>query len=153
MKSTAALRRRQLDQVLIKYKDMPEIPLGYIREIRNALGMSSYQLAARLGVSQASAMEMEVNEQSGAISLKTLRRAAQALGCKVVYSLVPETSLQHSMLERARELAISDAGNVFRSMGLEQQSTTTAEQEELIGELTQEWLLKIRELWKEHDGV
>ena len=151
IKATSALRRRQLDKILNKYKDMPEFPHGYIREIRDALGMSSYQFAEWLGVSQPTALEMEQSEKSGAISLKNLRRAAEALGCKLVYALVPETSLQQSVLDRARSLAVADSEVVFRSMGLEQQSTNSAEQDELINELAQEWLLKPRELWKHHE--
>src|SRR5580658_7724642 len=150
-KTTAALRRRQLDKILSKYKDIPEFPRGYIREIRDALGMSSYQFAAWLGVSQASALEMEQSEKSGAIPLKNLRRAAEVLGCKFVYALVPETSLQQKVLDRARSLAIADSESVVRSMGLEQQSTNSAEQEELINELAQEWLSKSRELWRQHE--
>ena len=150
-KATAALRRRQLDKILSKYKDIPEFPHGYIREIRDALGMSSYQFAAWLGVSQAAALEMEQSEKGGAISLKNLRRAAEVLGCELVYALVPETSLQQKVLDRARSLAIADSESVVRSMGLEQQSTDRTEQEELINELAQEWLLKPRELWRQHE--
>ena len=151
IKTTTALRRRQIDKILNKYKDVPEFPHGYIREIRDALGMSSYQFAELLGIDQSTVMKMEQREQSGAISLKNLRRAAEALGCKLVYALVPETSLQQKVLDRARSLAIADSESVFRSMGLEQQSTNSAEQSELINELTQEWLLKPRELWRQHE--
>ena len=48
-------------------------------------------------------------------------------------------------------LAIADSESVFRSMGLEQQSTNAAEQTELINELAQEWLSKPRELWRQHE--
>jgi len=150
-KATAALRRRQLDKILNKCKNVPEFPHGYIREIRDALGMSSYQLAELLGVDQSTVMKMEQREQSGAISLKNLRRAAEVLGCKLVYALVPETSLQQKVLDRARSLAVADSESVVRSRGLEQQSTNSAEQEELINELAQEWLSKPRELWRRHE--
>jgi predicted DNA-binding mobile mystery protein A len=150
-KATTALRRRQLDQLLNKYKDIPEFPRGYIREIRDALGMSSYQFAELLGVDQSTVMKMEQREANGAISLKNLNHAAQALGCRLVYALVPETSLQQKVLDQARSLAVADSESIFRSMGLEQQSTNSAEQAELINELTQERLLRPRELWRQHE--
>ena len=49
---TRTLRRRQLDKQLNKYKNMPQFRLGYIREIRDALGMTSVQLAERIGIAQ-----------------------------------------------------------------------------------------------------
>ncbi|MBV8446883.1 MAG: mobile mystery protein A, partial [Hyphomicrobiales bacterium] len=88
---------RHLDQRLkalsaITRNSLP--PRGWIRAIRDALGMTTVQLARRLGVSQPRITELEKSELSGSISLRSLRRAAEALGCQVVYVLVPNKPLE-----------------------------------------------------------
>lgn len=146
------LRRRQLDSQLAQYRNLSRLPRGYIREIRDALEMSSYQLAQRLGVSQSSVMEMEENERTGSISLKTLERAAAALGCKVVYGFIPEVDLEQQMLAQAQRQAIILSQSVLQTMGLECQSTDKTEQQHLIDQLTEDLLHKGgREIWKSHD--
>lgn len=69
---------------------MTNIPnKGWLKAIRTSIGMSSRQLGKRLGISQQSAARLELNEVAESISLKTLRRAAKALDCKLVYQFVP----------------------------------------------------------------
>src|SRR5271155_797025 len=128
----AKLRRRQLDDSLRRYRDLPRLPRGYIREVRDALEMSSYQLADRLGINQSSVMEMEENERAGKISLKTLERAAAALGCRLVYGLVPNNSLEEHVWAQAKARAVDVSNPVLRTMALEQQATDARSQEELI---------------------
>ncbi len=151
-KFTAKLRRKQLDESLSKYSEIQRPARGYIREIRDALQMSSYQLADRLNISQPTVFEMEENERRGSISLKTLERAAQALGCKVVYALVPEKPLEKMVAEQAHLRAKELSKSVFRTMALEKQSTGPDEEKELIDELSDDLLRKGgRELWKRDD--
>jgi predicted DNA-binding mobile mystery protein A len=78
---------------------------GWIKAIREALGMTSAQFAARLGVKQPSVVAIEQSEARGTIQLDTLRRAAAALDCTLVYALVPRESLEEIVRGRARELA------------------------------------------------
>ena len=59
-------------------------PKGWLRAIRDALGMTTAQLARRLGVSQPRIIELEQSEISGGVTLNTLQRAAEALGCRLV---------------------------------------------------------------------
>jgi predicted DNA-binding mobile mystery protein A len=147
-KITRALRLRQLDKELAPYKELPRFKSGYIREIRDALGMSSPQLAKRMGMTHAAVLLMEHREAEETISLKTLNRAAEALDCELVYALVPKTSLAQTVRNQAQRKAIAQTKNIFRSMGLEQQSTDEEEKKELIDELTQELAQKGgRELW------
>ena len=94
VKLTTRLRRRQLDQSLAPFKAVGRPPRGYVREIRDALEMSSRQLAERMGVSQSTVMDMEASERRGTVTIKTLEKAAAAMGCRVVYALVPQTSLE-----------------------------------------------------------
>ncbi len=147
-KSTRALRLRQLDKQLARFKGLPVLPAGYIRTIRDVLGMSSTQLASRVGLTQSGVIRMEEREADSFITVKTLKRAAEALDCEFVYALVPKNSLAHMVLNQARSKAATEAGGIFHSMRLEQQSTEKEEQDELINERAQELIQKGgRELW------
>lgn len=104
------LRRRQLDQKLTsptKLAEMPSFKRGFIREIREALGISSTQLARLVGVSQPAIVKLEKGERDGTVALNTLSKVAEALDCKLVYALVPNSSLDDILLARARVVAAS----------------------------------------------
>lgn len=128
MKETDLLRREQLNRALAPYRDLVGIPrprLGWVRAIREALGMSSPQLAKRLQIKAAQSIEdMQKDEVSGAITLKTLGRLAEALDCEVVYALVPRKPLQDLLRDRAMEVARTQLGRVSHSMKLEEQGLT-----------------------------
>jgi len=148
-KLTNRVRRRQLDQSLrnLKHVDMPDY--GYIREVREALEMSTYQLAERMGVRQSTVTGLEESERSKSITLRSLEHAASALGCKVVYALVPDKSLEEAVQDQARLRAQEMSKSLFRTMALEQQATDQIVQDELIEELAADILRKgKRELWK-----
>jgi predicted DNA-binding mobile mystery protein A len=59
---------------------------GWIVAIRQALGMTTTQMAQRLGVSQSNIVQMEMAESEGRIKLETLKRAAEALNCTLLYA-------------------------------------------------------------------
>ncbi|MGY4568171.1 putative DNA-binding mobile mystery protein A [Bradyrhizobium sp. USDA 3256] len=98
-------------------------PKGWVRAVRDALGMSGVQFARRLGVRPSSVAAIEASEESRTIQLKTLRRAAEALGCTLVYALVPNDSLEGAVRTRARAIALRDLGRVAHTMKLEAQET------------------------------
>lgn len=97
-------------------------PKGWVRAIRDALGMTTTQLARRIGVSQPRVVELEQAEVSGSITLHSLQRAAEALGCRVVYTLVPDKSLAEIVRERAERVANLRASAVEHTMRLENQA-------------------------------
>src|SRR5258708_3892029 len=74
---------------------------GWIRAIREALGMTTAQLAKRLQVHQPRVIELEKGEATGNITVRSLERAAEALGCKLIYLLVPHEPLTKTIEERA----------------------------------------------------
>lgn len=119
------LRLRQLDDALGKWRaaDLPLTPsTGWVRAIRDALGMSSAALARRLGVTDSAVRKLEVAEACEAISLGTLRRAAVALDCELHYALVPKKSLDATRQERAMLVAQQQVAAVAHSMALEDQT-------------------------------
>jgi predicted DNA-binding mobile mystery protein A len=62
---------------------------GWLRAVRQALGLTQSQMAKKLGMSQQAYANIEVREQKEKITIETLRRAACALDCDLVYALVP----------------------------------------------------------------
>ena len=139
-----ALARRQLDKRLTPLRDTQSLarpPRGWIRAVREALGMTTKQLGTRLGVSQPRVISVEKAEASGAITLNTLQRAANAMDCQFVYAFVPRVPLNELVEERAEQRARAMLGVTSHNMVLEDQradADTEAEQlEKLIRELTE----------------
>ena len=121
---------------------------GWVRAIRDALGMSSRQLAARMDISQPAVAQLERSEADGVVQLDTLRRAAEALECDLVYALVPRASLTEIIGNRARTVARVDIATVDRTMRLEQQGLTTDQLERRIDDYAAR-LITAGRLWDE----
>jgi predicted DNA-binding mobile mystery protein A len=152
MKNDTRHRARQkLDERLLPLKPEERLrapPKGWVRAIRDALGMSGVQFAKRLKIRPQSVEALEKSEASGSIQLQTLRRAAKALDCTVVYALVPNTSLENVIQDRARKIAIRDLGRVAHTMKLEAQETGNANLEARINAYIID-VLKERDIWNE----
>lgn len=152
MKSDARRHaREQLDERLSVLKPenrfhMP--PKGWIRAIRDAIGMSGVQFASRLGVRPQTVQMIERSEAAGSIQIGTLRRAAEALDCTLVYALVPRRSLENTVRQRARTIAIRDLQRIAHSMNLEAQGTGEAMFEDRIERYIRDEI-KDRDLWNE----
>ncbi len=95
---------------------------GWLRTVRNALGMSGTQLAKRLGVTKARVSKAEQDEPSGSITLKTMQSMAQAMDCKFVYAVVPNKDVEAIIKQRAREKARLQVKAASTHMALEAQS-------------------------------
>lgn len=122
---------------------------GWVRAIRDALGMTSEQLAGRLGVTQSAASKLEASEAAGTIKVNTLTMAAEALDCTLVYALVPNESLTATLRERARAVAVHDLAAVDVTMALEDQRVGIDPE---TVEAYAESLLASRRLWDVHRG-
>ncbi len=121
------LARKHLDDRLTRLRDAPGLARpsrGWVRAIRDALGMTTSQLARRLGVDQSRITKLERAEIEGSVTLRTLRQAAEGLGCTVVYSFVPTTSLEDMVRARADDIADRDLARVDHTMRLENQALT-----------------------------
>ena len=95
---------------------------GWIKAVREALGMTTAQLGKRLGVSQQRAAMVEKAEADGSITLRSLEQAAQTLGCRVIYVLYPEEPLTQTLRARAEAVADQQMRAVEQTMRLEDQS-------------------------------
>lgn len=126
---------------------------GWLRSVREALGMTSRQMAARLGVTPPRITALEKSELSGSASIKTMRQAAEALDCVFVYAVIPRTSFSAIVRRQAEELARKRLGDVAHTMLLEAQQLTTEEQQKAF-EMEVEELFRTqpKELWDSRDG-
>lgn len=82
---------------------------GYIRWMREGLGYSREEVATRMEIAPQSLAGIEDAEAHGRVKLDTLRRAARALNCTVVYALVPDEMF------KPRE-RVQDIGTVLAEM-------------------------------------
>ena len=118
--------------------------------MRQALGMSQAQLAARAGISRATVQKLELAEGSRRITLDSLDRLATALGCQVAIALVP----QGGSLEALREQAANTKAEALlksavHSMNLEGQIATPANQLGVKQDLVESLLSgSPRKLWR-----
>src|ERR1700683_5440062 len=126
----------------------PRPPKGWLRAIRDALGMTTAQYARRLGVSQPRIVELEQSEASGGVTLNTLQRAAEALGCRLVYALVPDRSLAETVREQVELFPPRPLANVEQTMRLEDQAVRgKAVAKEQRRRLIEELLRRPARLW------
>lgn len=123
---------------------------GWVRAIRNALGMTTKQLGQRMGVSQPRIVNIEKAEADGSITLETLDRAARALGCRVVYALVPEEPLAETLRERASNVAKRQLASVDQTMKLEAQGVSDKKvRGDIFKKFIDELMQKPARLWDE----
>lgn len=142
---------RQLDDALVPWRALSRSrpAHGWLRAIRQALGVTTRQLAKTVGVTQAAVVDAERSEAKEDITLATLRRYATALDCELVYALVPNRPLQESLEARAERVARDHVLRVRHSMALEDQQTSDEHLEREVAELRRKLLEgKRSRLWQ-----
>lgn len=133
---------KHLDEQLTPWRALPYLRprAGWLRAIREALGMTVRQFAKTAGVAPSTAQAAERAEAKGDISISTLARYAEALGCEVRYVLVPRQPLQQLVEQRAEAIARAEIAAVHHSMALEDQATSQEQVERQVAELRRKLL-------------
>jgi predicted DNA-binding mobile mystery protein A len=123
-KRQPALARKQLERRLAPLRKMTLVapPKGWVKAIRESLGMTARQLAARMGVAPSRIPVIEKAEVTGATTVRTLRQAAAAMNCAFVYAFVPVEPLDDMLRERATKKARSDVARLDHTMRLDNQA-------------------------------
>jgi predicted DNA-binding mobile mystery protein A len=149
--NTKALARRSLDRRLAPLRSSDAVarpPRGWVRAIRDALGMTTRQLAKRIGVVQSTVAALEKGEMEDTVTLATMRKAAEAMDCAFVYALIPSKPLEEVLRGRARKIADEQLARMDHTMSLEGQALASedlaAERERLVDELLRG---DLRQLW------
>jgi len=152
------MRRLQvelLDQKLQAFQPLQEESLpsnGWIRFVRQSIGMSLRQLGERMGIRAQSVSDIEHREADGKVTLATLREAAEALDMRLVYAFLPKQGTMRDMVRRqARKLAEDAVARTSISMSLEEQSVPREELLREVDYLVEELMRKnTRTFWNQH---
>jgi len=126
---------QQLDRQLAELKPLKSIqpPVrGWLRAIRDALGMSGPQMAGRMSVTKQRISLMEKAEVNGSATLNSMRQAAEALDCVFVYAVLPRDSLQATLERQARKLVQREQAYTAHTMLLEDQLPSGEERREAM---------------------
>jgi len=142
---------RQLSQYLNSIQSFKAIQLptkGWVRALRDGLGMSRRQLADRLDLSTSRIQRLEEDEVTGAVTVKSLRRTAEAMDCVFVYAMIPRDSLEATIKKQANKKAIQYLQDSSHSMKLEDQAISNKASKEMLETITNQIISKsTRTLW------
>ena len=135
-----SLQIQQLNSKMLAYASLQKVappPTGWIKAIRNAIGMSMLQLGNRLSITKQSVQDIERREKEGSITIKALREAARALDMQLVYGFVPNDGSLELLIERkAKDLATQIVMRTNNTMKLENQENTKQRIKKAIQERT-----------------
>ncbi len=157
MQSIRSAQRRRLDRRLegLGFVVGPRPGRGWIREIREALGMSAFELAERIGITQSRVSQYERAEVDGNIRIATLDMVARSMRCRLCYAVVPEEPLQamvhRQALDKAATIVAQSGPHAARLVDearhAENPSLEAEEVSERIEDLAYE-LIDRRGLWR-----
>jgi predicted DNA-binding mobile mystery protein A len=120
------LRVKQLSRSIVAFdtaKAVARPHLGWLRAIREAIGMSLREVGKGMGVTPQLVASLEKSEANNRITLRSLEMAADAMGCKLVYAIVPKAgTLQELRERRARREVEEQVRAVEHMMALENQA-------------------------------
>ena len=143
---TRVLQIRALDKKTSDLKSAKNIvpqPSSWIKTVREAIGMTVSQLAARLGVTQPRITKMESNEDN--LKLSTMKKAAEAMNCEFVYYFKPRTTFQNLVDEQAQKKAAEVLKTVNVNMALENQEIA---EDEAVKDFASDLInTKIKQIW------
>ena len=120
---------------------------GWLKTIREFLGMTTTQLAKRLEISQPRIIAMEKNERN--VKISTMERIADTLNCDFSYAFVPRENIYDIIYNQAKKKAQKILDKVNKNMGLENQLAKT---DELLKDIIEELLDgNIARIWDEDE--
>jgi predicted DNA-binding mobile mystery protein A len=118
-------------------------PIGWIKAIRNGIGMSMEQLGKKLSITKQGVMDIEKRENEGAITIKSMKEIAMAMDMQFVYGFVPKAGSLEQMIEtRALEIASKIVERTSTTMKLEDQANSKERVEKAIKERASEIINK-----------
>jgi predicted DNA-binding mobile mystery protein A len=89
--------------------------------------MTAEQLGDRMGITGASVRSIESKERDHGIRLASLEKAAEAMNCTLVYTFVPNQSLEETVVAQANKVLEHQLQNVQQTMSLEAQTVAISE--------------------------
>lgn len=137
------LIRQQLDAKLAPFNRLSPLKseAGWIKLIREALGMSTKQLGKRVGIDQSRITRLENAETDGDLKLSSLKKVADGLDMQFVYAFVPKTSLEDMVQNQAKKIAKKRINKATHTMRLEDQELSAEQKAKAMEDLVQKILI------------
>ena len=140
------LQFQQLNEKMDKLTVLQHLimpPIGWIKAIRNGIGMSMEQLGKKLSITKQAVMDIEKREKEGAVTIKSMQEIAKVIDMKFVYGFVPNAGSLEQMIEtRSLEIATKIVQRTSTSMKLEDQVNSKERIEKAIKERAAEIINK-----------
>jgi predicted DNA-binding mobile mystery protein A len=140
------LQFQQLNEKLDKFTALSNLvvpPIGWIKAIRNGIGMSMEQLGKKLSITKQAVMDIEKREKEGAVTLKAMQELAKVMDMQFVYGFIPNAGSLDQMIEkRALEIAKTIVQRSSSTMKLEDQENSKERIEKAIKERAAEIINK-----------
>ena len=136
--------REQLDKKLALLKDLASTGMpsqGWIRVIREALGLSAAQLGKKTGIDQSRVSRLENAEKDGDLKLSSLHKIAKGLNMKFVYGFVPEGTLEAMVRDQAKRIALRRLETLDTTMRLEQQALSDEDKNKALADMIEKILI------------
>lgn len=151
MKKLLLIQADRLIEPLYALKLIPPPQTGWIRYIRQTLGMTALQLAKRINVSRRRITKIEEDEMQEALTIKTLKNIANAMECQLVYAIVPKTTIMQTIENQAKKIVSKQLKEISHHMNLENQGITDQKILDVqVDELINQCLNKsFKHLWDE----
>jgi predicted DNA-binding mobile mystery protein A len=140
-KMKATYRKTRVHQMVRSLAPLQKIPRarparGWLRAIREALGLSLEEVGRASNATKQRILSFEKAEANDRITLRSLRRVAEAMECELVYAIVPRSGDIRALADRAiRNKIAKRVRAVEHTMALEDQAPGGVE--ELIDEETE----------------
>ena len=115
---------------------------GWVKLMRQALGMTTTQLAHRAGLDQSRIPRIEKQERGGDLKLSTMEKIAEALDMRFVYGFVPNDTLDTLMTNQARKIAQERMKHLSHTMSLEEQQLSDSEAGKALKDMIQKILVE-----------
>lgn len=114
---------------------------GWIKTIREVLGLSASQLGKKVGIDQSRVSRLENAERSGNLKLSSLQKIAKGLNMRFVYGFVPETTLEAMVREQARRIALKRLKTLDSTMRLEKQALSEEDKKKALDDMIEKILI------------
>lgn len=148
--------RGQLDKRLVFLKEFASSGMpqqGWIKSIRESLGLSTRQLGTKAGLDQSRISRLEIAEKDGDLKLSSLQKMAKGLNMKFVYGFVPEDSLEQMVRVQAKKIALKRINQLNNTMRLENQGISDEEQKKALDDMIEKILVEQpKDFWEQSDG-
>jgi predicted DNA-binding mobile mystery protein A len=115
------LARKRLDVEMRPYRQAgrEKNPTnGLLRAVRHALHIPVAEIAEKMGVNRSIIFDLEAREPKNTITLMSMSRMAEAMGCKVLYGIVPiEGKTLEDLAEKRLWASLLGVGSEIRDQG------------------------------------